>query len=384
MKSLLLVAFGLALSLVLAEAALRILGVAFDASLFDDDPITGWRLRPNAEGWWVSEGHAYVRINSAGMHDREYPVEKPRDTVRIAVLGDSTTAAFQVDVEQNFCRVLERKLAGCDAYGGKRVEVMNFGVPGFGTAQELLTFRHRVLRYQPDAVILAFYTLNDVHNNQRALNPVDASKSPYFLLKGDELVLDNSFRRTQGRQMYVRLRKAFANVVNRSRVTQLMAELVIRRMLFTLAQRPEMTERTNRFGAHVDDLIYGPPEVPEMKEAWRVTEALLLALNNEARSHGVRFRLVTLWQSPQDRPPALREDEVRQRQIKDLFYPDRRLEEFARRHDIPAIVLAPRVAEYAARHHEPLAFERYEPGHYNDSGHRFIGEAIGERLCAGL
>src|SRR5881392_857031 len=89
MKSLLLVAFGLALSLVLAEAALRILGVAFDASLFDDDPITGWRLRPNAEGWWVSEGHAYVRINSAGMHDREYPVEKPRDTVRIAVRGVS-------------------------------------------------------------------------------------------------------------------------------------------------------------------------------------------------------------------------------------------------------------------------------------------------------
>src|SRR5438034_11805624 len=101
MKSLLLVAFGLALSLVLAEAALRILGVAFVASLFDDDPITGWRLRPNAEGWWGSEGHAYVRIKSAGMHDRDYPVEKPRDTVRMAVLGGSTTAGWQFAGEQD-------------------------------------------------------------------------------------------------------------------------------------------------------------------------------------------------------------------------------------------------------------------------------------------
>src|SRR5438093_13613018 len=100
MKSLLLVAFGLALSLVLAEAALRILGVAFDASLFDDDPITGWRLRPNAEGWWVSEGHAYVRIKSAGMHDREYPVEKPRDTWRSSVRGGSTTGAFRGALER--------------------------------------------------------------------------------------------------------------------------------------------------------------------------------------------------------------------------------------------------------------------------------------------
>src|SRR3989442_544756 len=263
-KSLALLTFGLVLSLVLAEVALRVVGVRFDASLYGDDPITGWRLRPNASGWWVSEGHAYVRINSVGMHDREYPLDKPADTVRIAVLGDSVTAAVQVDVRRNFTRVLGQRLAAWEAYLGKRVEAATL---------------------------------------------------------------------------------------------------------------------TTRFGEHPDDLIYGPPDVPEMREAWRVTEALILALFSEARSRGVKFWLVSLSQTPQHLPPKPREDVVKRRGIKDLFYPDRRLEAFARRHAIPALILAPRFAEYAARHDEPLSFG---DGHYNEHGHRLVGDAIAERLCSGL
>ncbi len=379
-KSIALLILGLAIALGLAEVALRLLGIQFDASLYGDDPITGWRLRANASGWWVSEGRAYVRLNSVGMHDREYSVDKPANTVRIAVLGDSVTAAVQVDVEQTFTRVLERALSVCDAYRGKRVEVMNFGVPGFGTAQELLTFRHRALPYHPDSVILAFFTYNDIQNNHRALNPVDASKSPYFVLRGDELVLDDSFRATQRRQIYGRLRDAFGDLANRSRAAQLVAEVVMRRMVFRRAKREEAATLAARFGENPDDLIYGPPDVPEMQEAWRITEALILALFNEARGHDVKFWLVTLSQSPQHLPPALREEAVARRRIKDLFYPDRRLEAFARRHGIPALVLAPRFAEYAARHPEPLTFGQ---GHYNEHGHRLVGQALGERLCAG-
>src|SRR3989454_1130273 len=297
-KSLALLTFGLVLSLVLAEVALRVVGVRFDASLYGDDPITGWRLRPNASGWWVSEGHAYVRINSVGMHDREYPLDKPADTVRIAVLGDSVTAAVQVDVRRNFTRVLEQRLAACEAYRGKRVEVMNFG-----------------------------------------------------------------------------------ELVNRSRVAQLVAEVFVRRIVFRRAKRQEAATLTTRFGEHPDDLIYGPPDVPEMREAWRVTEALILALFSEARSRGVKFWLVSLSQTPQHLPPKPREDVVKRRGIKDLFYPDRRLEAFARRHAIPALILAPRFAEYAARHDEPLSFG---DGHYNEHGHRLVGDAIAERLCSGL
>jgi hypothetical protein len=121
-----------------------------------------------------------------------------------------------------------------------------------------------------------------------------------------------------------------------------------------------------------------------MKEAWRVTEALLLALDREVRGHGMKLWLVTLSQSPQHVPPGLREELVRQWSIGDLFYPDRRLERFATRHQIPAIILAPIMAEYVARHPQNLGLMENGNGHYNEAGHRVVGEAIGAPICAGL
>jgi hypothetical protein len=376
-------ALSLVVALVLAEVGLRIAGVRFDASLYSDDPITGWSLRPGAEGWWVSEGHAFVRINGAGMHDREYSLRKPKDIVRIAVLGDSVTAAVQVDVEENFTRVLERTLNRCGAFPGKKVEVMNFGVPGFGTAQELLTFRHRVLPYQPDAVMLALYTYNDIQNNERSLNPVDASRSPYFIVEHERLTLDDSFRAGRSR-VYGPLRNAFGNAVNHSRVLQLVAEVVIRQGFTRFRKQRENNQLAARFGHAAEHLIYAPPHRQEMKDAWQVTESLILALNHDVTSYGMKFWLATLSQSPQHVPPPIREELVRRWGIGDLFYPDRRLEAFAARHGIPAIILAPVLADYVARHPQNLSFMENGYGHYNEAGHRIVGETIGKSICAGF
>src|SRR5207245_9355396 len=107
-KKLALLTFGLVLALVLAEVFLRVVGVRFDASLYGDDPITGWRLRPKASGWWVSEGHARVRINSGGMHEREYALDKPAGHVRIPVLGRSETTDGQVHVQRRCGCVRDR------------------------------------------------------------------------------------------------------------------------------------------------------------------------------------------------------------------------------------------------------------------------------------
>ena len=80
---------------VLTEAALRILHVEYDVSLYTGDPKRGWTLRPGAQGWVVSETKQYVRINRAGFRDEERAIEKPRGSVRIAVLGNSWTEALQ-------------------------------------------------------------------------------------------------------------------------------------------------------------------------------------------------------------------------------------------------------------------------------------------------
>jgi len=61
------------------------------------------------------------------------------------VIGDSSAEALQVPVEERFWKITENDLQTCAASTGKKIEVINFGVSGYGTAQELITLRQYVL-----------------------------------------------------------------------------------------------------------------------------------------------------------------------------------------------------------------------------------------------
>ena len=56
-----------------------------------------------------------------------------------------------------------------DLLAPRGVEVLNLGVGGYGTAQQLLTLEEDGLRYRPDLVVLGFFLGNDVQNNSRAI-----------------------------------------------------------------------------------------------------------------------------------------------------------------------------------------------------------------------
>jgi GDSL-like Lipase/Acylhydrolase. len=122
--------------------------------------------------------------------------QKPPNTLRVAVLGDSFTEAIHVPVEQTFWSKLERKLGNCEAVKGrKNVEVINFGVQGYSTAQELMMLRKKVWDYSPDIVILAFFIGNDVINNSPKLE-YDRYR-PFFAYDASgKLVPDMSFRQS--------------------------------------------------------------------------------------------------------------------------------------------------------------------------------------------
>jgi lysophospholipase L1-like esterase len=91
--------------------------------------------------------------NSLGFRDREHTVAKPPGVYRIVVLGDSVAAGLHVERNQDiFPPILEQLL---DARG-LRAEVINLGVSGYNTQQEVEMLREKGLQYHPDLVLLAY------------------------------------------------------------------------------------------------------------------------------------------------------------------------------------------------------------------------------------
>ena len=94
--------------------------------------------------------------NRLGMRDVDHPLEKGQQ-FRILVLGDSVTSGHYIDsFEDTFPWLLQEKLRS----RGKSVEVLNFGVNGYNTQQEIELLKDRGLAFSPDLVIVA-YCLND-------------------------------------------------------------------------------------------------------------------------------------------------------------------------------------------------------------------------------
>src|SRR5262245_23113968 len=131
-KKLLLIFFGTFIGLAGCETALRLLGYKYNGSTYTADPLLGWSLRPGAGAWETEEGVAWSKINSHGIRDRERTVNKPRGVYRVAALGDSFTEARQVDMDKTYTSLTEKELNRRHCRGEGEVEVLNFGVPGYG------------------------------------------------------------------------------------------------------------------------------------------------------------------------------------------------------------------------------------------------------------
>ncbi len=99
--------------------------------------------------------------NTLGYRDRDHSVPKAEGTNRIVVIGDSVTAGQSVKSNADvFPQIVEQLLS----FSGTTYEVINFGVSGYNTEQEVETLRVKGLDYDPDTVLVA-YCLNDRERN---------------------------------------------------------------------------------------------------------------------------------------------------------------------------------------------------------------------------
>lgn len=162
-REILLAAASVALVLAGLEAAFRLAHVPVGTVQISratvrrsDNPRLRFELRPGG----VARAEVEYRVNALGLRGPETTLEKPEGVRRVAVLGDSIAFGYWVRDEQGFARQLEGLLQAVGARGG-RVEVLNFGVPGYNLEQEIETLRAKALAYSPDLVVVLF-CLNDL------------------------------------------------------------------------------------------------------------------------------------------------------------------------------------------------------------------------------
>src|SRR5215831_7705557 len=182
----LLILFSLGVSLLLAEGLLRLVGHDHP-QWYRLDPLVGWRPRPGVTGWYSAAVDNYIAMNREGYRDIDHPLAKPAGVYRILLLGDSMSEGVEVALQDLYWKRLETILPQCPALDGRRVEVISLAVNGYGTAQEYLTLRERGAKYQPDLVLLAFFTGNDFTDNVKALGR--HRDRPYFVLRDGRLTL---------------------------------------------------------------------------------------------------------------------------------------------------------------------------------------------------
>ena len=104
-------------------------------------PALGWFNVPNYDNDDTGITH-----NSAGLRSiEEYSPTPDADTLRIAVIGDSYVYGAEVRDDETLIHYVTENLRS----EGWKVEVMNFGMGGYGMGQIYLSYRELVRQYQP-------------------------------------------------------------------------------------------------------------------------------------------------------------------------------------------------------------------------------------------
>jgi hypothetical protein len=356
-------------------------GIGYSAPIWHQPhPELGWKLRPGIAAWFTKEGRAFVRTNTQGARDRDHALHKPQDVYRIAVLGDSYSEAMQVDRDQAFWALLPSRLEACGFASGKRIEVLNFGVSGYGTAQQYVMLESTAMRYSPDLVLLQFTNGNDVKDNSFALT--DDKARPFFMLEpSGALRVDASFAAARSFRRSASLPvQAMRELSDRSRVLQLV------RSARALSFMPKAHANRDGVEQGLEPWVLAPPRDKLWEEAWQITEGAIGRIHDYATRNGARFIVMTVPYAIQVHPDReARQSLEAKLAVEDLFYPDRRIFGLAKRRGFEAVTVAPELqplAEHTGTYYHGFEQVGMGRGHWNATGHAAAAELVARRLCA--
>ena len=342
-------------------------------------------------GWALAPGESYVNRlpeesvpvthSFTGWRDLPRVENKEEGIQRVLVLGDSFMEAYSVRFEDALPARLEQLISTAQ----RRVEVINFGVAGYGTLQEYLVFNAIGHAYRPDVVVLAMHLHNDLSDNSQALQSLvrlraTVASRPFL----DPEVSEPRWRITQvdfesTQQRLENYRKRQNRLWRRSALLQL-ARSVIKSGSRARAKPKPRAYHERRYLAYFGAQYCVQP--PEYTQAWDITRRILARLDYEVRVSGARLMVISV--------PAIHEvDEDEMAQIsRDAPQPDKlclqqapayqHLAKLLKELDIEYLDLLPVFRDTWRRTRTEL-FRRSDK-HWNPQGHALAAQELAVAL----
>ncbi len=310
-----------------------------------------------------------VETNSFGMRDRARTLDKPPGVFRIAMLGDSVMEGVHVQPDEVVNIQLEKILRA----KGYNAEVLNFGVEGIGTTQELLMYKEKVRQFHPDLVLLTF-TSNDVMNNSSIIQPevygIQTWYAPYYDIGPD------------GNLVFKPVQKRWFNGTRTWLERHSVLLYYFERIWFSIDYSP-----TKWDGIPVFYGSYGDPLSPDWAKAWQVTDKVMGVTKNTVEADGAKFMAFTwadFWEVDPDWRSRL------EAQIKTKLPPEfnppkahERLEDIYRKNGIKYEFLTSYMQNYRDQNHLQWPHFSFTCNpHYSALGHAVVAQGIFEKLQA--
>jgi lysophospholipase L1-like esterase len=122
-------------------------------SIFYVSTRTGFRFRANSaySGKLVTNAEGFICNDTC----EPLPYQKPPGEYRIFIIGGSSAAGHGVENgSETIAAHLERLIAASTLFPGRHVRVVNAGIGGHFSGQEVVTLAYRVMSFHPDMFLI--------------------------------------------------------------------------------------------------------------------------------------------------------------------------------------------------------------------------------------
>lgn len=348
------------------------------------DPQLGWIY---IEGTYsIKPPHSFkkhlIHINKYGIRNRVISNPMKSDVRRIIVLGDSFTFASAIDGEDIFTSKLEKIL---NQNSNEKYEVINAGVEGYGTVQELLLMRRLRDNNITGEIYILMVFLNDILDNLCLDygNLTENYAQPMF-----EVGSHNKLELKRAPQKKIDNLSSFKSVENKKFKLKFIETIKIKIESF-LQNKPNLIN----FIAENLGISVKFPRVPGVINGWYhqnilergmpILKESIKEIRDEARELHAKLYIILIPSPIQIYSETYRtllkntfpNDKIVEKWDEDKLVPQKFMKEISKEYNIPLLDLYP----ILLRENKSILYIPLE-GHFNRKGHAIVADSIAKSL----